>query len=42
LAEHAAKGGFSHDNLFDSLLGLMNIKTEVYQPELDIFARCRD
>lgn len=41
LAEHAAKGGFSHDNLFDSLLGLMNIKTEVYQPELDIFARCR-
>ncbi|MCS6097354.1 phosphoethanolamine transferase [Shewanella baltica] len=41
LAEHAAKGGFSHDNLFDSLLGLMNVKTEVYQPKLDIFARCR-
>jgi len=41
LAEHAAKGGFSHDNLFDSLLGLMNVKTEVYQPKLDIFASCR-
>lgn len=41
LAQHAAKGGFSHDNLFDSLLGLMNVKTAVYKPELDIFARCR-
>lgn len=41
LADHAAKGGFSHDNLFDSLLGLMNVKTEVYQPKLDIFASCR-
>jgi len=41
LAKEAAKGGFSHDNLFDSLLGLMNVKTQAYQGELDIFARCR-
>lgn len=41
LAEHADKGGYSHDNLFDSLLGLMNVKTEVYQSHLDIFASCR-
>jgi len=41
LAKEAEKGGFSHDNLFDSLLGLMNVQTQVYQPELDIFARCR-
>lgn len=41
LAKEASKGGFSHDNLFDSLLGLMNVKTQDYQMELDIFARCR-
>ncbi len=41
LAKEAEKGGFSHDNLFDSLLGLMNIQTQVYQKPLDIFARCR-
>lgn len=41
LAKEAAQGGYSHDNLFDSLLGLMNVKTEVYQQEKDIFASCR-
>ncbi|MCK8045491.1 phosphoethanolamine--lipid A transferase [Shewanella sp. 1CM18E] len=41
LKQQAAAGGFSHDNLFDSLLGLMNITSEVYQPNADIFARCR-
>lgn len=30
----------SHDNLFHSLLGLMAVKTKVYQPELDFFAAC--
>ena len=28
---------FSQDNLADSLLGLFNVKTEVYHPEMDIF-----
>jgi lipid A ethanolaminephosphotransferase len=31
----------SHDNLFHSVLGLMGIKTEMYNRELDIFAGCQ-
>lgn len=31
----------SHDNYFHSVLGLMDIKTKLYKPELDIFAPCR-
>ncbi|MGL5392457.1 MAG: phosphoethanolamine transferase, partial [Shewanella sp.] len=42
LTEQAKSGRFSHDNLFDSLLGLMNVNTAVYQQPLDIFALCRD
>ncbi|GIU31362.1 phosphoethanolamine transferase [Shewanella sp. MBTL60-007] len=41
LAEEAQKGGFSHDNLFDSLLGLMNVKTEIYRKDSDVFSACR-
>ncbi|TVP09974.1 phosphoethanolamine transferase [Shewanella sp. KCT] len=41
LREYATKGGFSHDNLFSSLLGLMNVSTEVYRKEMDLFATCR-
>lgn len=41
LNKEAAKGGFSHDNLFDSLLGLMNVKTSIYRPSTDIFLGCR-
>ena len=29
----------SHDNLFHTLLGLMNIETEVYQQDMDIAAQ---
>jgi lipid A ethanolaminephosphotransferase len=32
---------YSHDNLFHSLLGLMNVHTQVYNAKLDIFAACR-
>jgi lipid A ethanolaminephosphotransferase len=32
---------YSQDNLFDSMLGLLNIDTSVYQPGLDLFAGCR-
>ena len=32
---------YSHDNLFHSLLGIMDVETQVYQPELDLFAQCR-
>lgn len=31
----------SHDNLFSSLLGMMNVTTKVYQPDQDMFAACR-
>jgi lipid A ethanolaminephosphotransferase len=30
----------SHDNYFHSVLGLMNVKTRVYQPALDLYAAC--
>jgi lipid A ethanolaminephosphotransferase len=31
----------SHDNLFHSILGLMNIQTSAYRPELDLFSACQ-
>jgi lipid A ethanolaminephosphotransferase len=31
----------SHDNLIHSVLGLMRVKTSIYNPALDIFADCR-
>ncbi len=31
----------SHDNLFHSVLGLMGVKTSVYDTSLDIFSSCR-
>lgn len=30
-----------HDNLFHSLLGVMQISTSIYDPALDLFATCR-
>ena len=32
---------YSHDNLFDTLLGLFEVKTEVYKKELDILNEAR-
>lgn len=37
----AAAQPVSHDNLFHSILGLMDITTEVRQPQLDLIASCR-
>jgi lipid A ethanolaminephosphotransferase len=31
----------SHDNVFHSILGMLNVRTEVYKPSLDIFHGCR-
>lgn len=31
----------SQDNLFDTVLGMMNIQTAIYRPSLDILATCR-
>jgi len=40
-AHGRVNGNFSHDNLFDTALGLLDVKTAVYRPERDIFAPCR-
>ncbi|MDR0468308.1 MAG: phosphoethanolamine--lipid A transferase [Campylobacteraceae bacterium] len=32
---------YSHDNLFHSILGLLEIKTKTYNKELDMFENCR-
>ena len=32
---------FSHDNLFHSLLGMLDIKTEAHDAGLDIFSTCK-
>ena len=37
LSDHPA----SHDNLFHTVLGLMNVKTTVYDKDMDIFNSCR-
>lgn len=34
------KQNFSHDNVFHSILGMLNVNTAVYDPELDIFQAC--
>jgi lipid A ethanolaminephosphotransferase len=39
----AARTGqdFSHDNVFHSVLGMLNVNTAIYNPRLDIFGPCR-
>lgn len=32
---------YSHDNLFHTMLGLLNVSTTLYKPELDMTAQCR-
>jgi len=32
----------SHDHLFASVLGLMQVQTEVYAPDDDLFSECTD
>jgi lipid A ethanolaminephosphotransferase len=32
---------FSHDHLFHTMLGLMEIEAEEYDEEMDLFAGCR-
>ena len=34
-------GRYSHDNFFSSMLGVLSIQTEIYNPELDIFSSCQ-
>ncbi|WP_239326449.1 phosphoethanolamine transferase [Snodgrassella gandavensis] len=41
LRQYARQQAFSHDNIFHSVLGLMDVKTSEYQTQLDLFAPCR-
>ncbi len=36
-----SKKTYSHDNLFHTMLGLMEVDTHLYDPKLDIFDKCR-
>jgi len=38
---HKSQAELSHDNLFHSVLGLLDVRTQVYQSSLDIFYGCR-
>ena len=42
LQRDLAERQISHDHYFHSVLGLMGVRTSVYQPELDLFTPCRD
>ncbi|WP_305812610.1 phosphoethanolamine transferase [Photobacterium leiognathi] len=35
-------GTYSHDNIFHSMLGVMDVSTQEYQAQLDIFSQCRN
>ena len=41
LRQEAQQGQYSQDNLFHSVLGLMDVTTQEYQPQLDLFRPCR-
>ena len=40
LTHESLEGGYSQDDLFSSVLDLMNIKTKVYNSNLDVFRKC--
>ncbi len=37
----SASKSYSHDNVFHSVLGLMEVETQLYEKNKDIFAQCR-
>jgi len=41
LAKQAETGEFSHDNLYHTVLAMMDIESKTYNPELDMFSKCR-
>ncbi|NCB49235.1 MAG: phosphoethanolamine--lipid A transferase [Alphaproteobacteria bacterium] len=41
LKEHAKTMAFSHDNLFHSILGLLEVKSTTYKKDYDLFDKCR-
>lgn len=41
MRDEAASSAVSQDNLFSTVLGMMDVKSTVYQPKMDLLARCR-
>lgn len=41
LQHYAASQAFSHDHIFHSVLGIVGVRTQVYEAGLDLFAPCR-
>ncbi|WAW10090.1 phosphoethanolamine--lipid A transferase [Oxalobacter vibrioformis] len=41
LQKEAAKNTYSHDNIFHSMLGLMEVNSKLYAPKMDLFDKCR-
>ncbi len=41
LKENAQKGIYTHDNIFHSMIGLLEIKSKTYKKEEDMFSICR-
>ncbi|TKI05850.1 phosphoethanolamine transferase EptA [Martelella alba] len=41
LRDRARTGDYSQDNLFSTLLGMLNVGTALYRPDLDILHPCR-
>lgn len=41
LRANASREDYSHDNLYHSVLGLLDVRSSVYQTGLDLFAPCR-
>ncbi|MFM4677432.1 phosphoethanolamine transferase [Aeromonas media] len=41
LRQEAGSKRFSHDNLFHSMLGIMDVQTQAYDGKLDMFKPCR-
>ena len=41
LRDHAQQQTYSHDNIFHSMLGIMGVGTQEYQPDLDWFRTCQ-
>ena len=41
MRKEAAQNAYTHDNLFHSIIGLLEVKTTLYDKEYDIFRGCR-
>ncbi|MBK1615278.1 phosphoethanolamine transferase EptA [Rubrivivax gelatinosus] len=42
LRANADSRSYSHDNFYHSMLGLFDVRSSVYRPELDLFSACRE